>query len=157
MSSPSQNQSEGERLRDGGMSRAAARRPDLVTLGRLAMLEALLKSVNNAGTIDDATSDSDVGSAFGDGGQWRGTVTRSLAKAGYIQRIGYRNSRRPSRHCGTIAIWQLTDPAASRRYVERLRAALECQTKNDPAAATAESQRSETNHHEEENRNGSAH
>lgn len=52
---------EGERRRDMGMVLAAARRPDGVTLGRLALVKALVDSHDGTATIDDATPTAGTG------------------------------------------------------------------------------------------------
>ncbi|MDA9857489.1 hypothetical protein N9D23_05165 [Rubripirellula sp.] len=148
---------EAERLRDDGMNRAAASKPDRVTLGRVALLEALLRSPDRTGTIDDATSDDAIGSAFQDGGKWRGTITRSLAADGLIERVGFDESNRPSRHCGPVGRWRLVDPLAARRYVERLRVALSDQQKTGSAVAPAKPAESGfANTSQEAKRNGQA-
>lgn len=121
-------QAEAERLRDVGMNRAAAAKPDRVTLGRVAFLVALLRSPNHIGTICDATDHDAIRSAFEDGGKWRGAVTRSLARAGFIEKVDAVESRRTSRHCGYVTRWRLVDPIATKSYVGRLRAALDVQT-----------------------------
>lgn len=55
MSETNPSCSRGDQLRDVGMAIAAARRPDQVTLGRLAMVRAMLASPAGTATIDDAT------------------------------------------------------------------------------------------------------
>lgn len=117
-------QAEAERLRDEGMALAAAAKPDKVTLGRIAFLIALLRLPGHTGTIDDATEPSLINGSFGDGGKWRGTVPRSLARDGYIEKVDAIESRRTSRHCGYVTRWRLVDPNAAKSYVEWLLAAL---------------------------------
>ena len=112
------NKAEAERRRDAGMDRVAASHPDRVTLGRIAMLSALLGSPDNTGTIDDATCDDAIRCKYADGGKWRGTVTRSLAKDELIEKVDAVESRRTSRHCGYITRWRLTGPKKARRFVE---------------------------------------
>ena len=113
----------GDRLRDFGMAIAAARRPDQVTIGRLAMLRAMLASPAGTATIDDATEPGEMAVRFADGGQWRGTVTRSLVNDGYATIIGTTRSTRPSRHRGYISIIQLVDRSAAQRYIDTMLAA----------------------------------
>jgi hypothetical protein len=82
-----------------------------VLLGKIAFLEALLRSENGVATIDDATSPTDLRRAFADGGQWRGAITRSLAAKRIIKSIAAGPSKRPSRHSGIRHVWQLVDRA----------------------------------------------
>ncbi len=100
---------EGERRRDEGMNLAAARRPDRVALGRWAFLNALLRSPDGTATIDQATPPDELAAGFIDGGQWRGTVTRSLVADGLAEIAGTTRSIRPSRHRGWVAVLRLTD------------------------------------------------
>lgn len=115
---------EGERLRDIGMSLAAGRRPDRVTLGRLAMVRALLSSPTSTATIDDATTADELASGYADGGRWRGTVTRSLLLDGFAVIDGMTRSKRPSRHRGYVAVLRLTDRQAAIAYLSRMTAAI---------------------------------
>lgn len=129
-------QAEAVRRRDAGMEHAATAKPDRVAFGRFAMLSALLRLPNHVGTIDDATGDDAIRSAYEDGGKWRGTVTRSLAKDGFIEKVDAIESRRTSRNCGYVTRWRLVDPAAAQSYVGRLRAVLDAATQTGPMAAT---------------------
>lgn len=128
---------DGETARDLGMAIAANDQPDRVVLGRLALLDALLASDGGTGTIDDATSEAELAGEFGCGGQWRGSVTRSLASSGLIERIGYRPSNRPSRHRAPIAVWRLRDRKEALAVRSRLVAALKAHA-NGPADSPAE-------------------
>ena len=115
---------EGAKRRDAGMAKAAVAKPSRVALGRLAMLDALLRCPGYVGSIDDATAETELRTAYGDAGKWRGSVVRSLAKDGLIVRVGYVESRRPSRHCAPVGRWRLVDPVKARAYVGKVRAAL---------------------------------
>ena len=115
---------EGAKRRDAGMAMAASAKPNRVTLGRLAMLDALLRCPDHVGTIDDGTAESELRSAYEDAGKWGGMIVRSLAQDGLIERVGYVESRRPSRHCGPVGRWRLVDPVKARTYVGRIRAVL---------------------------------
>lgn len=115
---------DGEIRRDVGMALAAARRPDNVSLGRLAMVRALLRSPDGCATIDDATGPEEIAAEFVDGGRWRGTVTRSLVADGLAEIVGTTRSRRPSRHRGYIARLRLTDRTKAELYLRRMSAAL---------------------------------
>jgi hypothetical protein len=79
----------------------------MVKNGKMAFLQALLKSPDTTATIDDATDDLSV--RFRDGGKWRGLICLSLAKAGLIRRVDVVASRRPSRHRGYVTKWRLID------------------------------------------------
>lgn len=126
---------DGEHRRDVGMALAAARRPDNVALGRLAMVRALLRSTDGIATIDDATGADELAAGFVDGGRWRGTVTRTLVADGVAEIIGTTRSRRPSRHRGYVARLRLTDRAKAELYLRRMSAALS-QYDATPNAAT---------------------
>ena len=110
--------------RDAGMAIAAVAKPNRVTLGRLALLDALLRCPGHVGTIDDGTAETELRTAYEDAGKWRGSVVRTLAKDGLIERVGYVESRRPSRHCAPVGRWRLVDPAKAKTYVGKARAAL---------------------------------
>jgi hypothetical protein len=126
---------EGERRREIGMALAAARRPDRVTLARWAMLNALLRSPDGTGTIDDATPQNEVVAKYADGGKWRGTVTRSLALDGYTAPTGeYRRTTRPAAHRRPNAVWRLTDRENALAYVRRMTAAFATNETTPPAA-----------------------
>jgi hypothetical protein len=115
---------EGERRRDVGMALAAARRPDKVSLGRLAMVRALLSAPDGIATIDDATGPEELAAEFDDGGKWRGAVTRSLVNDGLAVIVGTTRSRRPSRHRGYVAELRLLDRSKAVDYLRRMSAAL---------------------------------
>ncbi len=115
---------EGERLRDIGMSLAAARRPDRVTLGRMALVRALLSSLASTATIDDATTADELARGYADGGRWPGTVARSLVLDGFALIDGTTRSIRPSRHRDYVSILRLTDRQAAIAYLHRMTAAL---------------------------------
>jgi hypothetical protein len=114
---------EGERRRDIGMNRAAARRPDRVTLGRWAFVNALLRSADGTATIDAATAPDELAAGFADGGKWRGAVVLSLLRDGLAECVGTPRSIRPSRHRGWVAVLKLTDRQKAADYVRRLSAA----------------------------------
>lgn len=121
----SNNQSDGASRRDHGMQLAADPKVDRVRAGRVAFLSALLRMSDYTGTLDDATDDDAMKAAFADGGCWRGSVTRSLHQDGFIEAVDADQSRRPSRHCGLLRVWRLTDPAAARRYVGLQKSAMD--------------------------------
>ncbi len=124
---------EGERRRDVGMALAAARRPDRVTLGRLALVQALIDSLDGTATIDDATTPEEMAAGYEDGGRWRGTVTRSLVADGLATIDGTTRSRRPSRHRGYVARLRLADRPAAVQYLRRMAAALAAYDATPPA------------------------
>jgi len=121
---------DGEQRRDVGMALAAARRPDNVSLGRLALVRALLQSPDGMATIDDATGPDELANGFGDGGRWRGTVTRSLVADGLAEIVGTTRSKRPSRHCGYISKLRLLDRGKAIDYLRRMTAAINGATPN---------------------------
>jgi hypothetical protein len=97
----------GETRRDVGMAAAACPKALRVRVGKLAMLDALLRSPDGTASIDDATAPDDMAEAFADGGQWRGQITRSLAADGLIAKVAAGASDRPSRHAGARYVWRL--------------------------------------------------
>ena len=125
---------EGERRRDVGIALAGARRPDKVTLGRLAMVRALLRSPNGTATIDDATEPDELAAGFADGGRWRGSVTRSLVADGLAEIVGTTRSCRPSRHRGYVARLRLVDRCKAELYLRAMTAAM---STNDATPNTA--------------------
>ncbi|WP_417735863.1 hypothetical protein [Rosistilla oblonga] len=134
---------EGERRRDEGMTRAAARRPDRVTLGRQAMLRALLQSPSGTASLDDATPPDELTSQYADGGKWRGQVIRSLIADGFAEHIGYVKTIRPAGHRRPIALLRLTDRTAAALHLCRMTAALAAK-ETTPTAGTVEAACSET-------------
>lgn len=150
---PKDHRPEAERLRDAGLDQAAKRRPDRVMLGRLAMLDALLQSPDGTATIDDATPPKEFAAGYRDGGFWRGQITRSLAEAGYIERIGWRLSSRPTRHRSPVSIWRLVDRAAATTHRSHLKAVIN-QRKTGPAVAPDEPADPDTHTNSKEKANG---
>jgi len=110
----------GESQKRVGMAIAASSNVDRVTLGRLSMLAALLRSDTGLATIDDATNNEDLATPFHDGGRWRGTVTKSLVADEFATIEGTTKSRRPSRHRGYISVLRLTDRTAAAAYLQSL-------------------------------------
>jgi hypothetical protein len=125
MNDPQSNIDAGERLRDEGMELAANANPCQIRQGKIAFITALLEMPGNVGTIDDATNKTSITTAFADGGKWRGSVTRSLAKSGYIEKVDVVESRRVSRHCGHVTRWRLKNPSLARFYAMMLITATE--------------------------------
>ena len=127
---------EGETRRDAGMAAAALPKAVRVRAGQVAMLDALLRSPDGTATIDDATAPDDLGQAFADGGQWRGSVPRSLAAMGLIAKLAAGASDRPSRHAGARYVWRLVDRTKAIVARCRLSAAVQNQLRETPPAAT---------------------
>lgn len=125
---------EGECRRESGMELAASRRPDRVTFGRWAMVNALLLSPDGTATIDAATPPDELATGFPDGGKWRGSVTRSLVADGLAEIVGTAKSIRPSRHRGYVAVLKLSDRESAKAYIRRLSAALAASETTPPAA-----------------------
>lgn len=118
-------QQQGERQRDAGMGAAAEAKARRIRAGKIAMLDALLRSPDGTATIDDATPPDDLREAFADGGCWRGSVTLSLAKDGLIEKVAAGPSVRPSRHAGLRHVWRLTDRPTAIVHRGRLMAAVQ--------------------------------
>lgn len=134
---------EGEQRRNIGIALAGARRPDRVTLGRLAMLRAMLQSADGIATIDDATTPDELSHGYVDGGRWRGSVTRSLVADGYAEIVGTTRSTRPSRHRGYISRLRLVDRLAALSHIASMAAALSVYDAT-PSAGTDEAAISDT-------------
>lgn len=100
----------------------------MVKNGKIAFLQALLKSPDSSATIDDATEDLTV--SFRDGGKWRGLICLSLAKAGLIRRVDVELSRRPSRHRGYVTKWRLMERKKATLMLLQLSAAKSDGTSN---------------------------
>ncbi len=127
---------DGQRLKEHGMALAANAKPDRLIVGQISMLDALLESPDTTATIDDATAD--LSSTFGDGGKWRGTVTRALRVLGIIEKAGAVKSRRPSRHCGFVTLWRVRDRPKAIAFRHRLRAILSKPNEIPPAASNSD-------------------
>ena len=108
------------------MARGRAAPATLIWRGQLALLDAIRTSPCRQATTDDATAD--IATQYADGGKWRGTVPRDLARAGLIQKAGVVRSIRPSRHAGYLSKWQGVDDQAIDAYRAHLRDLLATQT-----------------------------
>jgi hypothetical protein len=126
---------QGECRRDVGMSLAAERRPDRVALGRLAMVDALLRSPDGTATIDAATPPDELAAEFADGGKWRGAVVLSLIRDGVAVITGTRRSVRPSRHRGYVSVLQLIDRTKAMAYAQQVATALAVTNETTPSVA----------------------
>ncbi|WP_390174076.1 hypothetical protein [Rhodopirellula sallentina] len=103
---------------------------------QLALLTVLLKSRSGRASTDDIVRD--ASKPYTDGGKWLGPAIRELVEAGLIRQCGANRSKRESRNGGLLNVWELTDVAAAKQKVKRLRAALSFTEKADPVAATTE-------------------
>lgn len=126
----------GEAAKVRGMQVAAARRGDRIAAGKVALIEALLRSPDGTATTDDAVDD--PAAKWPDGGRWRGSVALSLAAAGIIAADGVVRSVRPSRHRGYLTRWRLLDRAAAEQLATRLRAMLAAANETGSTVAAAE-------------------
>jgi hypothetical protein len=108
---------------------------DKIRAAQLAMLETLLR---HGGTASVDSIVRDLAAPFSDGGRWLGPAVKELAADGLLLPAGATNSRRQSRNAGLTMLWQLGDRRAAQVRVTRLRAALNLEETDDPAAATAE-------------------
>jgi len=123
---------EGERRRDSGMASAAECRQWLIWRCQLALLDAIRGRPDRTASTDDATSDR--WQKYPDGGKWRGTIPKGLARLKLIRKVDVVGSARPSRHAGYVSLWQGTDDQAidlHREYLRRLLAATP-QPANEP-------------------------
>lgn len=105
---------EGERRRNAALADLAARRSQIVTRARRALLARLL----DRGT---ATAD-DVRAALGElpprvGPRYLGAVPGELVRAGIISSDGYVRTTRPQAHARPVAVWRLRDAEAARRWL----------------------------------------
>jgi len=114
---------EGRRRKEVGMAKAIlGGKCLLVAQGVLEMLQALQKAPDQTATIDDATSD--LSQKFPDGGNWRGSVTRTLANRRIIEKAGFATSCRPSRHACPVTRWRLINRAKAEAMAQSLSEAL---------------------------------
>jgi hypothetical protein len=128
---------DGEQRKRVGMALAASNKTDRVTLGRLSLLASLLRSDTGSATIDDATGADELRNQFADGGQWRGTVTKSLVSDGFATIEGTTRSLRPSRHRGYVAVLRLVDRAGALEHLRTFAEAVDAITnEKTPPAAT---------------------
>jgi hypothetical protein len=111
------------------MALAAEPRQALIWQSQLALLDAIRFRPDRTASTDDAAAEPWL--AYGDGGRWRGTVPRELARLGLIHRVGIIRSARPSRHAGYLSLWQGTDDTAIDAYRDQLRAWLAVTTLPD--------------------------
>jgi len=128
---------DGEQRKRVGMAIAASSNTDRVTLGRLSLLAALLKSDTGSATIDDATGADEIQNQFADGGRWRGTVTKSIVADKFATIEGTTRSLRPSRHRGYVAVLRLVDRAGALKHLQSIASAVAAITnEKTPPAAT---------------------
>jgi hypothetical protein len=104
--------------------------------GQIAFLSALLWSPSGTATIDDATGPVEREFSFSDGGRWRGQIVRGLSARRVIERVGFTESERPSRHLGTVAIWRLVNRDGAVAVRARLVAVRDNLLHKTPPAAT---------------------
>ncbi len=116
---PEAGRAQGRALRNSGMEAAARKNRPLIDRDQLALLDAIRADPDRIATIDDATED--VGRAFTDGGKWRGSVTRELARKKLIVKVGFCPSSRPSRHVGDVRLWEGVDDEKIDAHREILR------------------------------------
>jgi len=119
-----------------GMELAAAAKLDQVSVGKIALLRALLSSPDGTATIDDATGD--LAEEFRDGGKWRGNVCRSLAMARITESVEAVKSDRPSRHRGYVTRWRLVDRRKASLMLAGLVAAMDSRLLTADALAKSE-------------------
>ncbi|MCB9852654.1 MAG: hypothetical protein H6819_06135 [Phycisphaerales bacterium] len=110
---PSNGREAGERRKRDALELHEVNRDDVLSRGRRALLEILLRS-------DVATAD-DVRDAItlppGIDARCLGSIPGPLAKAGIIECSGYVKSSRPARHASILTVWRLVDGSAARRWL----------------------------------------
>lgn len=116
------NRAAGQNRKDAGMSLAASRRQLAIWRGQLSLLEAIRRSPDRQASTDDTVDD--LGAEWADGGRWRGSIPKPLAKAGLIRKAGVVESSRASRHRGLLTQWQGIDDLAIDRHKQHLRAVI---------------------------------
>ena len=84
-------------------------RSALILAGRRALLELLLR--DEVATMDDVRDVVTVPAQVNP--TVLGAVPNVLARAGIIEAVGYRQSRRPESHARPIRVWRLIDRAAA--------------------------------------------
>lgn len=123
---------------------------------QLAMLETLINGdiQQMVVTVDDVVRS--VDEPWPDGGRWAGPAIRELADDGLIVASGAVNSKRKSRHSGLTHSWTLGNSQAAEIRARLLRSALRLAPpdKSDSAAATAESQDSNSTTTKDKQSNG---
>lgn len=131
---------DGENRRDAGIAAASVPKALRVRAGMVSLLDALIRSPDGTATIDDATAPGDLAEAFADGGRWRGSVPRSLAKMGLIAKVAAGASDRPSRHAGARYVWRLVSRPKAIIARCRLAAAVQLalRTGDDPSLVKGE-------------------
>lgn len=128
-----ENRRQGRFLKEQGMALAAASNPSKIVLAQIQFLRAILSDADGLATTDDAVENFEA--VFGDGGKWRGNITRPLALAHAIEKAGVVPSSRPSRHCGYVIQWRIKDRAALEAWLARLMRLAE--NRKAPAVAPA--------------------
>ncbi|MEK6643637.1 MAG: hypothetical protein AABZ08_06980 [Planctomycetota bacterium] len=110
----------GESWRDRGMLLAASAdgKAELIAQCQLAMLEAMRARPDRIGSTDDAA---ELGHKFGDGGKWRGNVSKLLSIRKVIESVGSIKSARAHRHRGLLTLWRIIDDARADSEINRLK------------------------------------
>lgn len=103
MMTPDEGRREGAARRDEGVERAAARREWEIQRATLAFLDAIRQRPDRTATTDDLSRNCE------NGGRWRGSVPKRLARQGLIKAVGAMHSARPARHKGLLTRWRAVD------------------------------------------------
>lgn len=130
----------GERCRDKGIVFASLRKHRKRWRDSVAIIDAMLRNPTGEATTDDTVSN--FGAVYEDGGMWRGSVVREMARMDLIADTGRSIlSCRESRHRARIVIWRAVDRKALVEYRHELLALLDKHPEppDDPPAGTAES------------------
>lgn len=121
----------GDELREEGMARSAARHAKEIQLGMIAMLSAMLEREDLTGTTDDISSDLDH--MREDGGNWVGSIPKSLVRLGLITPIGVWRSARRSRRCGWLMQYRIVDSDSAREFIDSSRDSSDARPHSDPS------------------------
>lgn len=126
----------GDELREEGMARSAARHAKEIQLGMIAMLSTMLERDDLTGTTDDISSDLDQKRE--DGGNWVGSIPKSLVRLGLITPIGFRRSARRSRRCGWLRQYRIIDSGCAREFIDSSRAHIDAPSNSEPSNSEME-------------------
>ncbi len=114
----------GEQRRDTGMAFASLRKHRQIWQGSVAFIDSMLTHPAHEATTDDAVTD--FGEAFADGGKWRGSIVRDLARLHLIVDSGRSvKSCREHRHGARIVVWRAVDLGKLADYRRELQALLD--------------------------------
>ena len=88
-------------------------RAAIIRRGQRFLVQRIL--ANDVASIDDVRAVIDIPS--GVNFKCLGAVPGTLARAGIIERVGYRTTDRPEAHARPISVWRLLDREAAERWL----------------------------------------